>query len=244
MWSSRWFIFVFFFTIDVRVRASNEFHERPAGCLKNKTVCALQTKNDSFHLVNLQTEFHLGPKTLVLRNSPEQIEFINGTFWAQKFNKMTVKTLFGEVISESGPFWVLGDQQKIWVRNVNADLKIQLRDGHSLELPQGFQIWISGMDDKGHSTTGIPEMIPVEDHIRLWSFLYQGNRQDFLSEVRDIKWTWGSLPERSSQLYLSIIQRQEHLAQLRHDAIQKRKLAQQDENKRVKEMFIERAFWR
>ncbi len=244
MISVRMFAFVFFFALDVRVRASNDLRERPVGCLKETHSCALQTKKSVFHFKNASSEFHMGPSTLVLRHSLEKQEFISGTLWNEKYSKMSVETIFADVKSAAGPFWVLGDKDKIWVRNVNADISLHLRDGRKLELPIGFQVWIGGLDENGKSTFGIPEMIPVEKHIRAWSYLFTGTKEEFKQEVDQVKWTWGSLPERSSQLYLNMARYRDNLENQRQGKIQRRELAASEQRKQMKSLYYEKAFWR
>ena len=244
MTPKHWFVFVLFFSMDVRVRASSDLRERPSHCLIEAGACALQTQKSAFHLSKGDSEFHLGPKTLILRHSMEHLEFISGTLWNEKYEKMQVSTVYGEINAKSGPFWVLGDKDKIWIRNINSDLRIHLRDGRDLELPVGFQIWISGMDIKGQSTLGIPEMIPIEEHIRIWSYLFPGSKEEFKKQVEQKKWTWGSLAERSSELYISMVHRQQNLEKQRRNQIQQRELAASEEKKQIKALYTEKAFWR
>ncbi len=238
------FVFAFFFALDVRVRASSDFLERPAGCLKKPSACAIQTKSSAFHFLLGEDEFHLGPSSLVLRHSRSHLEFIHGTLWAQNYEKMQVATIFGDVKAASGPFWVLGDKDKIWIRNINAELSLHLRDGRNIEVPIGFQIWLGGVDEKGRSTIGIPEMIPVEEHIRVWSYLFPGTKEEFKKEVVQVKWTWGSLSERSSQLYLNMTRHHEDLATKRQLKIQQREVAATIQKKQMRELYKEKAFWR
>lgn len=238
------FIFVFFFALNVRVRASSDLLERPKGCLTNLNVCALQTKSSAFNFTSSSDEFHLGPSTLILRHSLSHLEFISGTLWSQNYEKMKVSTIFGDVDAVTGPFWILGDKDKIWIRNVNADLKLHLRDGRTIELPIGFQIWMGGLDQKGQSTIGIPEIIPVEDHIRVWSYMFHGTKEEFKKEVVALKWTWGSLAEKSSQFYLNIAHHQEDLALKHKSNIQKREVAVAEQKKQLRALYTEKAFWR
>ncbi len=241
---AHWFVFVFFFALDVRVRASNDFRERPAGCLKNSSICALQTKQGAFNFTHPESEFHLGPSSFILRHSVSQLEFVSGTLWVQKYEKMKVSTIFGEVSAGTGPFWILGDKDRIWVRNINSNVSLHLRDGRNVELPIGFQIWLQGMDEKGNSTIGIPEMIPVEEHLRVWSQLFPGTPEEFKREVAQVRLAWGSLPERSAQLYLKIARHQEDLNTHRQNQIQQREIAVSDQKKQMRALYNEKAFWR
>lgn len=242
--AKRWFVFIFFLSIDVRVRASNDIKERPQGCLDKQIVCALQTKESVFHLANPNFELHLGPSSIVLRNSSDEIEFVAGTLWLARYNKMTVKTVFGTVKSANGPFWIIQDKDRVWVRNVNAEVKITLRDGKELELPLGFQVWLSGLDQFGKSVVGIPETIPVESHIKLWSQLFPGTKDEFRKEVESIKWVWGSLPDKGSELYTKMADRQRQIAEAREAEILRIQSAQQQESQRVRQQFEEKTFWR
>lgn len=238
------FLFVFFFALDIRVRASSDLLDRPKGCLQKLNVCAIQTKSSAFHFSSTSDEFHLGPSSFILRHSLSHLEFISGTLWSQKYEKMQVTTIFGDIKAVAGPFWILGDKDKIWIRNVNADLSLHLRDGRTIELPIGFQIWLGGLDQKGQSTTGIPEIIPVQEHIRLWSYMFPGTQDEFKKEVVQIKWTWGSLPERAAQLYMSIAHHQEDLVLKHKIKIQQREVAATEQKKQMRALYTEKTFWR
>jgi hypothetical protein len=243
-WLKQYFIFVLFFTADIHVKASNDFRERPTGCLNNEATCALQTQKDVFHFKNPRSEFHLAPQSLVIRNSSENFELVKGTAWFEKFENMTVKTIYGEVKAVEGPFWVIEAKDRIWVRNINSKITIQPRNGKPMELPVGFQVWMAGVDENGKPLTGIPEVIPVETHIKIWSQLYPGKKEDFKNEVEELKWTWGPVADRAAQLYVKIVDRQKQMAEDREAEIQRRKLATEQENQKVRNLFIEKAFFR
>ena len=241
---AHWFVFVFFFSLDIRVKATNDIRERPLGCLTNLNICALQTKQSTFHFKKSGNEFHLGPSSLILRHSLTQLEFISGTLWLQNSESTQVKTVFGDIAATAGPFWVLGNKDKIWIRNINSKVSLHLRDGRKMEIPIGFQVWMQGLDEKGQSAVGIPEMIPVEQHIRVWSHLFPGTKEEFRKEVTHVKWTWGSLPERAAQLYLSMSHHQEGLSDKRKSKIQQRELAVSEQRKQIKALYNEKVFWR
>lgn len=238
-----WFTFVFAFTIDVHVKAA-ELVERPQGCLNQKSICALQTTSDVFHFNNPELEFHMSPSSLVLKHSTTELEYAKGSLWVAKHNNVVVKTIYGTVISKSGPFWVLESDDKIWIRNVNAEMKVKVRDGREVELPIGFQIWIGGVDGQGKSTLGIPEIIPVEEHIRLWSQLYPGSREKFRDEVEGIKWTWGPVAQKAAELYTEIASRQRRIAEAKEAELERRRLAIEEERKMFRQMYIQKVFWR
>jgi hypothetical protein len=241
--AGRWFIFIFFFTVEVRVKAS-ELIERPQGCLNQKSTCALQTKDDVFHYSNPQLEFHLGKDSLSLKHSSNELEFASGALWVARYEKMNVKTIYGSVNAKNGPFWVLQGEEKIWIRNVNGDLKVKVRDGREVELPIGFQIWIGGVDSNGQSTMGIPETIHFDEHIRLWSRLFPGTKEKFKDEVESVKFTWGPVAERAAELYTNMALRQRRIAEARAAELERRRLAVEEERRMFREMYVKKVFWR
>lgn len=237
-------IFMLFFTAEVRVKASIEFKDRPLGCVKKPSVCTLQTNQEIFHFKTPENEFHLGKNSILIRYTANELEMVGGTLWVEKHHQMQVRTIYGTVKAQNGPFWVLQEDGKIWVRNMNADLKIQMRDGREWELPVGFQIRLGGMDTEGKSTGGLPEMLPIAQHFRLWALMFPGSKEEFKKEVESIKWAWGSLAERSSEIYSGIAMRQQGLADHREKELQKRRLKQQQETRRLQNLYMEKTFFR
>lgn len=227
------------------MRASAEVLEQPSQCLsKNESTCVIQAQDKGFNLVNKQLSLHTTKGSMLLRHSEKQWRLIQGDLWVDKGKDLRVETLYGDVQSSLGSFWILEKGERIWIRNVSSSLKVTLRDGKKLDLPEGFEFWISGLNSRGVSEYGMLQPIDIKEHLSLWSSLYQGSKEDFLKEVSSLKENWGDLADKSSALYKSLVLRELASAEEKQVIQQRKKEQQEQELRRLKDAFRARVFER
>jgi hypothetical protein len=204
------FIFLLAFQIEVRVRA-NDIHVEalPEGCLKSEEVCAIQASEQGL-LVNKEGfKLHTAPDTGIVKLSQDEWRLLKGVVWVEESEGIKIETVYGTVSSRKGEFWLLTQgQQKVLVRNVNANLIVTLRDGKRLDVPEGFEFWISGVNSKGQSEFGMIQPLDIKNHLKVWNSLYEGSPADFKNEVGELKVKWKNVPEVSSAIYKSLAQRE------------------------------------
>lgn len=206
--SLRFFLFLLAFQMEVRVRASGDLLQQPSSCLKTREACAIQVVGNVFHLVKGKIKLHAGNGAALVRLSEKQWRFIKGALWVEEGQDIDVETVFGSLRASQGEYWVLEQDGRIMVRNMNANLKVTLRDGKVLQLPEGFEFWLAGLNSKGVSEYGMIRPVDMREHLPMWNALYRGSKESFIKEVVQLRTSWGDLAEKSSQLYTAVAQRE------------------------------------
>lgn len=239
------FLFVLAFQMEVRVRASAEIMQQPTQCLAEKAVsCAIQATHEGFHYQQYGLKVHAVKGSTLIRQSLKSWRLVRGALWVEKGSNFEVETVYGNITGQQGQFWVLDQSKRVLIRNVDADLKITLRDGKVLELPQGFEFWISGLNTEGKSLYGMLQPVDLKDHLSLWSSLYQGSKADFVDAVAHLKYNWGDMAEKSSALYKSVVMRGIASEEERKLALVRKKEREEQEIKKMKEIYRARVFER
>jgi len=231
-------LFLIFSVLEVRVKASNPeisagpTLQKPQNCYMTSEVsCAFSSGHQVLRLEEKSISLSLKENTTLERISPTKYEFMGGVVWFQNRKPLEVKSLFGSISSDDGEFWMIEKKNKIFVRNVLGSLKIKM-NGQTLEIPEGFQIWISGKNTTGLNTHGIPELIPMENHLKLWSELFVGTRDEFKGKVSLLKNLYKDNHLASSDLYQKIADR--HMASL-----EETKKSEREVQQRRKEYLLE-----
>lgn len=236
-------IFILAFQIEVRVRASADTLEQPAFCLKSQDSCAVQVLKSGFHVVNKTQSFHATPGATVMRLTHDQWRLIKGNLWVEK-GALEVQTPFADAKSTRGQYWILSEEDRIRVRNMDADLKVTLRDGKQVEVPHGFEFWVSGIDSKGKTDYGVIRPIDMKEHLPLWNSLYVGSKENFKKEVQRYKEAWGDLTAQSSAIYKEIINRKIAADEAAQKALELRRQEKAEETRRLRHLYWKRSFER
>jgi hypothetical protein len=169
---------------------------------------------------------------------------VSGSLWVAKGQKITIESVYAEVRSQNGEFWVIEKDNRLWVRNLSADLTVRMRDGKELALPAGFEFWIAGINTKAQSEHGVLQTVDLKDHIKNWAALYPGTSGQFKKDVLEFKENWKTLAAQGGTLYQEMADRRiasVHEAK-RQDTLKKARLAA--EQKRLKDLYFERTFER
>lgn len=238
-------VFLMAFQMEVRVRAAGDLMEQPSACLKAKETCALRVTGSAFHFEKDELKLHASEGTSLVRLAPEQWRLVKGALWVEANGRgLQLETLYANMSATFGQYWVLEKDSKILVRNMSASLKVVLRDGKTLEVPEGFEVWISGVNSKGQSEYGMIEPLNMKEHLVLWNSLYRGSKESFVKEVRHYRENWGDLTLKSSHLYQALVEREIASANDRaqaEEALRRRKAA---EAQKIKDLYRQRVFER
>ena len=233
------------FTLDIKVKASNTLLQKPENCYfeSKGSSCIFSSGSKVEELKNEKNILTLKENSILERNSKNNYVYINGVVWVQNSDSISFLSLYGKIESEQGEFWLIENDNKILVRSIIGKLKIKI-NSESLEIPEGFQIWISGKDSSGKNTFGIPEIIPMDAHLKLWAEMYSGNKYEFKNKIAMLKNLYKDKREESSQLYQQIADR--HVANSLEQERNKRK---QEEKRRaylleIRRQYFERVFQR
>lgn len=237
-------IFLMAFQMEIRVRAAGDVMEQPSKCLNEALNCALQVTGNSFHFEKGEQKLHAsGGSTLVMSN-PQQWRLVKGVLWVENGQGLEVETLFASFKASFGEYWVLHSESRVLVRNMSASLKVTLRDGKTLEIPEGFEVWVSSVNSQGKSDYGMIEPINMKEHLPLWNSLYRGNKESFVKEVRHYRENWGDLVQKSSRLYRQLTEREIASVAAREQVEEARRQRKAAEDRRVKELYRQRVFER
>lgn len=236
-------IFILAFQLEVRVRASTETLQEPEACLQGKSACAVQVLKSGFHLTNNSQSFHATPGATVMRLSAAQWRLIKGTVWVEK-GALEVQTAYADMKASHGQYWVIDQEDRVIVRNMDANLAVTLRDGKVVQVPEGFEFWVAGVDSQGKTDYGMIRPIEMKEHLPLWNSLYVGTKENFKKEVERYKITWGDLAAKSAAIYKEIINRKIAAEEASEQAQALRAKQKADEARRVRQMYWQRSFER
>ncbi|UXR63453.1 hypothetical protein EZJ49_10235 [Bdellovibrio bacteriovorus] len=237
-------IFLMAFQMEVRVRAAGDVIEQPAECLKAISNCALQVTGSSFHFEKAEQKLHATAGSAVVMQSPQHWRLVKGSLWVEDGRGLEVETLFASFKASFGEYWVLQKDSRVLVRNMSASLKVTLRDGKVLDIPEGFELWISALNSKGQSDYGMIEPINMKEHLVLWNSLYRGGKDDFVREVRHYRENWGDLVQKSSRLYQHLTEREIASVNEKEQAAEARRQRKAAEDRQIKELYRQRVFER
>ena len=183
----RFLIFLLAFQMEVRVRASGDILQQPTACLKSKETCAIHVTGSAFHLSKDNFGLHAKENSTLMRLSSSQWRLIKGTLWIEKSAGVEVETPYATTKAPHGQYWLIEKGSQVVVRNIDAELQVVLRDGKKLEVPAGFEFWISGINSKGQSEYGMIRPIDMKEHLPVWNALYSGSKENFVKEVQKLK---------------------------------------------------------
>ena len=237
-------IFIIFFQAEIHVRAAGDLIQEPAACMKGKETCALHVVGRAYHHMKNGVNFHAAEGSTVVRNTDHNWNFVAGRVWIEDGDDLEFQSVYATLKTGFGQYWIIDQNDRILIRNMSSDLKVTLRDGRQLELPEGFEVWISGLNSDGKTEYGMVKPIEMKEHIALWGGLYNGNKKSFKRDLLRFKERWGNLPEKSSQIYRALVDRkvasdkEEQAA--RASLLAKKKADQQ----KIKNIIYERTFGR
>jgi hypothetical protein len=236
----RLFLFLMAFQVEVRVKAG--LLQSPENCVASQGVCAVKAVKGPFHLQTEKLILHATAGSVLEKEAPTLWNFVKGDLWVEKANGVRFQTVFGAIQAEHGQYWILSEGDRIWVRNMSADLQVTLRDGRTLSPPAGFQFWIAGVNTKNESGYGMIQPIRLKEHIPLWWSLFQGDKKAFAERVAHYRDNWGDLVESSSRIYKTQALRRIASEDSRKQAVETKKRQAELERQRIRELYRSRVF--
>lgn len=237
-------IFLMAFQMEVRVRAAGDVIEQPSACLKEASNCALQVTGSAFHFEKGEQKLHASSGSALVMASSQQWRLVKGALWVEDGQGLEVETLFASFKAGFGEYWILQKESQVLVRNMSASLKVTLRDGKVLDIPEGFEVWISALNSQGKSDYGMIEPINMKEHLVLWNSLYRGDKAAFVKEVRHYRENWGDLVQKSSRLYQHLTEREIASINAKEQAAEAHRQRKAAEDRKVKELYRQRVFER
>lgn len=216
----------------------------PVGCLDKKQACAIKTQEAVFKSpVVGPTGLVLFENSSLFRDSTGYVFFLNGVLRAKSEKNEQIRSVFVDV-SYLGEVFLKSEADQILIRNMSGVVKLVLRDHTELNLPQGMEIWVAGLDRNKKSIYGVVRKIDLVDHIRLWSRYYEGTKQEFKDEVSEFKIRWKKAQEAEANLYRDVASEAQRSYEKSEAAKLARAKKEEQQKKIMRARYIERSFSR
>jgi hypothetical protein len=218
-------MFFMTFTLDVRVHAKEYIQlanqeqvlQQPGDCLLQTTICAIKTSADSKYKLTVGSEtVVLDADTAVVRVARDRIRVLQGTVWVQAKTTFSVETVFGEITSARGDFWVSQNDERTLVRATSSTLSLRPRGAkQSFALEKAEENWLGRVQKDGVASSGFPHALQWRDHLDRWARLYPGGKKQFTTEVKEFRAAWTEAGKRASAYHQSLADR--HIASIEED---------------------------
>ena len=174
----------------------------------------------------------------------EQNQLLEGSLWVRKTKKYSVETPYGEVQSQFGDFYISYEKPKVRVVNHAGILVIQLKDGQRVEVPPGFELWFSEIQEDKTNAMGFIQPVEVKDHIVTLGKLYDKSAKELKNELLTMQERWGDRTVIAANYYKSLAQRK--IASIEEKKSYQRDLKKQEEDRRNanRKLLYDHAFGR
>jgi hypothetical protein len=192
---------------------------------------------------NKDQAFHATAGSTVMRLSGDQWRLVKGALWVEK-GSLDVQTPYADLKAKRGQYWVISEDDRVVIRNMNAELSVTMRDGKVVQVPEGFEFWVAGLGATGKTDYGMIRPIDMKAHLPLWNSLYVGTKEDFKKEVQNYKMAWGDLAVQSSAIYKEIITRRIAAEDAEQRSLELRQKQKAEEARRLRELYWKRSFER
>lgn len=238
-------IFLAAFQMEVRVRASESELTYPDNCLGKFVPCSFKVTTDKWSFEAGNVKLLAAADTILTSEDEKSKEWklLEGKLWVKNGPSVKVRTLSAEAEGSSGQYWIFaGKDGKTLFRNINSKLVLSFKDQSKMEVPKGFQVWVGSVNSEAKVERGMVEPVDLKDHLKSWYSLYSGSREQFVSEVQDLKDQWADLVEQSGDIYKKVVERK--LAALDDKKRQALELQQkkEKERRRIRAEFHKRVF--
>ena len=223
-------LFLLAFQLEVRVKA-----DAPKGIFS--------VEKNAFHLRTEDLKIHAAPGSTLEKTKTGNWKLLQGNFWVERAQHNSFETLYADITGTNGEFWISANSgEKIWVRNFSSDLKVTLRDGKTVDIPHGFQMWVSGLNSEAHSEYGMVEPINMKTQIPQWYRIYPDGKKAFTKKMAALKMSWGDVAETGSQIYKAQALRKIASVEDQEKSAADRKRRSEAETRRIRELYRARVF--
>ncbi len=216
--------------------------EEPLNCLEGDDICAIKTSaNEKYKLILGEVNIVLDENTALVRNSEKVVTLLSGQIWVNGKSQITVKSEYGEIISEKGNFWVIHQEKKVIIEAIDTNLVLKPRLSPSdLKLEAGEQNWFGPIDQNQISSSGIPMPIDPNQLLFRWAKLYPGTKSKFEKEFKAFVELWRPAVENLAEHHAVLAKRRVASIEEENERQLKIKKAREKEDRRIRNWFRER----
>ncbi len=178
------------------------------------------------------------------KSSIDNHQLLAGSNWIRKTDQYNLKTPYGEIFSERGDFFVNYEKNKVSIVNHLGKLSIKLKDGSRIELPPGFEVWISEIQANRKNLVGFLQPVDMRDHAPALGKLWNHDSKSLKEEMLKFQSRWGDRAVLAANYYKSLAQRK--IASIEHakDQVAEAKKRESLRREANRKLLFERAFGR
>ncbi len=248
----RLFLFVFMFTVDIRVIAatvrlpeSRSLLQEPAECLRSSesaVSCAVGTREHEKASLEIgDAKIVLDRSTAVVRLHEDEIRLVTGQIWVKAKSAFSVRTEFGLIKVEPGEYWFDRDRDKVRVAVVRGLARLHPRGAaDELEVTAGLENWLGRVDGSGEARRGIPVAIDFKAHLERWARLYPGSVKDFQEEAQVFRKVWLSASQLASEIHQALFERKVASLRAAHEKEEEARRRYEARTRELLRMFREK----
>jgi len=208
----------------------------------DSTVCAVRTSSgEKYELAVGDAIVRMDRSTAVLRVKPDEIRLVAGTVWIEAKGPFVVRTEFGAARVGSGEFWVTRTEDRMIAAAVGPDVILAPRGTtEELVIEHGMENWIGHVGRKGSAESGLPRVIPFDEHVRRWARLYPGPQGRLEAEVRRFRAQWNDASRKVAELHRTLLERKVAFLRADHEKRERDLRRIEARNRELREMFRRR----
>ena len=171
-------------------------------------------------------------------------QLISGSHWVRNSQNYDLKTPYGNIESHYCDFYVKYEGTKVTVVNHFGKLKVNLRDGGTVDVPPGFVFWFSEIKSDKKNLMGFIEPVELKDHILTLGKLWTEDQDSFKSVMLKIQSRWGDRTSAAAQYYKGLALRKIASVQKEEDRVQGIRNAESNRRAANRKLLYQRAFGR
>lgn len=233
--------FVFFtaFALEVRVKAFSEGQKTASSSCFFFKGCVQQIEKYETVTSSYGEKVYFSAGTLFRNEKRDRVtHFVEGQILFEDVKKpYEIRTLHASIWVDFGDLLVeVNNSTRVSIKNLNSNIRIQARDGSTLSLPVGFEVWIEGVTTEGKNLVGVIQPIQLET-LQI-NFKVAKSKKD---EWRDAH---GDITKRAAQHYHQTVQRELASIQERKNLEEKKRQKEQERLDQERQRILEKSFSR
>jgi hypothetical protein len=186
-------MFIFVFTIEVRLRAfdssSDAVVETPEKCLNSGNYCVIKNLDQKFSYNGDNYFLSMSPDSIVIRQKPKELSFVKGQIFIKSDTKVTLEIPYGQIeIDKNSQVLLDKFDNKVVVQTIFGKSFLKpLGEKKAILVMQGQENYLSQVDETQKAQTGIPKPILVDQLLKPWAYHSSLTKEKFMEQVKNFK---------------------------------------------------------